>query len=64
MHSFVLLQADCVPEGFAADFTRKWPGATVRPADVDFQTVRGRKHLQEREEEIMDVLEMKIKHFL
>ena len=49
MNSFVLLEAYCVPEGFATDFACKWPGAAVRSADVDFQTVWSRKHLMERE---------------
>lgn len=37
VHGFVLLQADGVSEGLAADFTGKRPSAAVRPADVHFQ---------------------------
>lgn len=40
MHGFVLLQTDCVSKGFAADGTRKGPGAAVGPADVHLQPVR------------------------
>lgn len=58
VHSFVLLQADCVSEGFATDFTRIWPGATVRSADVHLQTVRSWKHLVESEEGVMYVLKI------
>lgn len=50
VHRFVLFQADCVSEGFAAHFARKRPGATVRSADVDLQPVRSGKHLVERRE--------------
>lgn len=39
VNSFVLLQADCMSEGFATDFTCKRPGATVRSADMHLQTV-------------------------
>lgn len=40
VHGFVLLQADCVPKRFAADFTRERPSAAVRSADVHLQSVR------------------------
>lgn len=48
VHGFVLLQADRVPERFAADFTREWPSAAVRSADVHLQSVRRWEHLVER----------------
>lgn len=50
VHRFVLFQADCVSEGFAAHFARKRPGAAVRSADVDLQPVRSGKDLVERRE--------------
>lgn len=46
VHGFVLLQAHCVAEGFAAQFARERPGAAVRPADVHLQTVRSGEHLR------------------
>ena len=49
VHGFVLLQAHCVSKRFAADFTRERPSATVRPADVHFQTVRSGEHLVDRQ---------------
>ena len=35
MHRFVLFETDSVPEGFAADFTRKWPCPAVWSADMN-----------------------------
>lgn len=50
VHGFVLLQAHSVAERFAANVARKRPRAAVRPSDVDLQTVRGGKHLINRNE--------------
>lgn len=45
----MLLQADRVAEGFSADIAREGPRATVRPPHVNFQSMRGRKHLLKKQ---------------
>lgn len=46
VHGFVLLQADRVPEGLAANLARKGSGAAVGPAHVHLEPVRCGEHLR------------------
>lgn len=43
----VLLQTDSVAEGFSADVAAKRSRSTVRPPDVDLQSVRRWEHLKQ-----------------
>jgi len=42
----VLLQAYSVSKGFSTYFTSKGPGPTVRPADMDLQSMGRGEYLQ------------------